>query len=215
MGKIDWRKAYSKERSRLLKPFSKLRKEGFEPQADLPILKELDKRNLSSKDFKKLTLKLRKIKGKDVAKQEAFDISTGEILTIKQAREKIKHEKTYPTIGALHAVLSKLDELPAAKLVYSKTAKKLFWVDIDSKTSVLYKIVQDLISEYGEQEVDRIYYKNQEEIFNLLDEIPPASQEEDIQQSFVNLAYYLSGGQSLSMQEAEDLADMGSYYENA
>lgn len=209
--KIDWRKEYSKERARLQKPFSKLKKAGYVPEMELPTLKEIDKK--SKFDIKKATLKLRKIKGKSIEKQPVVDVYTGEVITIKQAREKVKEEKYYPTIGTMQAVLRKLEELPSAKLVYSKTRKKLFWIDIETKASVLYRIVQDLIAELGEREVDSLYYRNQEQIFNLLDEIPPASDEEDIQQSFANLSYYLSGGRALTGEESEELSDMGGYYE--
>lgn len=209
--KIDWRKEYSKERARLQKPFSKLKKAGYVPEMELPTLKEIDKK--SKFDIKKATLKLRKIKGKSVEKQTVVDAYTGEVITLKQAREKIKDEKHYPTIGTLQAVLRKLEELPTAKLVYSITRKKLYWVDIESKASVLYRIVQDLVSEIGEKEADALYFRNQEQIFNLLDEIPPASKEEDIQQSFVNLSYYLSDGRSITGEEGEELSDMGGYYE--
>ena len=209
--KIDWRKEYSKERARLQKPFSKLKKAGYVPEMDLPTLREIDKK--TKFDLKKATLKLRKIKGKSFEKQSVVDAYTGEVITVKQAREKVKEGKHYPTIGTLQAVLRKLEELPSAKLVYSETRKKLYWVDIDSKTSVLYRIVQDLITERGEREVDALYYRNQEEIFNWLDEIPPASKEEDIQQSFTNLTFYLSGGRAITGEEGEELSDMGGYYE--
>ena len=205
---------YNKERKRIQGTFSRLKKKGFIVDED--ILPKIPKR-ITKGSVRRLS----KISIKEIYKKSKFvNPETGEIFEglssktgYNEYRKSKSNEEDYPVYNIITVILNKIDSLPQTRLVYSATRKKLYYMDIEGRANVLRDIIDTGINEIGLRKLAELYTNQQGEIFNLLEEITYASDEDQVNQVFSTLAFVLNRGEFLTHRQAEQLEDLGGYYE--
>ena len=213
------KKAYQKERRRLLQAVRRAEKQGYIFPED--VVPELPKRVT-----KKQLEKIQKTKPKQLYKKAEFVYQeTGEVVPAEQRKQEVKQEAIrkaketrkrnknistpyvptyYPTISIIDIVRDRITEL-------TREAKPP--IPIDNRKNELLSIFEDNVTAFGDNITEYEHYleAHESEIAELLYIISYDSDEEKLSASFVTLGRLLNM-QSLSMSQAENLSMMAEYY---
>lgn len=205
--KKDWKKLYQKERKRLSNIRSEMRKIGYDfAQLELPTLKEVEKRGL---DFKKLYQKASKLRGaKKIGSIKVVNLDSGEIQTVKVARETFRKEsKRKPSIA--NKILEYINTIPDYREFFNQRARLRARINLIEHKEKLIQIIMSNLKDMGD-EYERHLDANMNVISNAIDAIFEDSKEEVVKQSIVELYDVVRADGIMvesDLQDAEDIFD--------
>ena len=219
---------YKKERKRIQSFISKAEKKGYKFDYELPpSVSKLDKVTKKMvNELKKITpKKLRKTgyyggeltQGVFISAEEGFKLERSESARKgNQTRKENQKKKEQQNISMFHVVdeiVSRLEVLP--DIVWFGFVKPF---DLRSRKQMLISLLYDRLDIASENGTLKQFYKyiddNKEQITGEIDIIKYNESNEEAVTGAVNRLAKLFKGGSLTLQEAKDLEELNSYYEN-
>lgn len=208
---------YTRQRNRVTSYIRKLRKKGLEVDIYFPTELELRKAGVKGSELGALTRKLKQYTP-EVLKQLATTIykPTQEI---KRKRESLKQEQeqeNIPKISYIDKFKEKIDELfgriekfrddvnelPEFRAFYHGRGIPATFKDLAPYKSLFLSLLDDRISENGEEEVERLLFEHSTEIEDKFSAITYDSKEQVVDFCLNSIATILKGS-PLSLSENE------------
>lgn len=199
---------YKRLRENLLKSTREVRKKGFDIAMDLPTLSEAKKDKTFS--LRKAINQMKKVSGKKTGNIKLVLKDTGEILTLKEAREIINVSYHY---YMKDKILAEIERMPDYRDFYRYKSRRIVRIDFTETKQKVVDIMEDRIKEYGLEVYDK-YLEDKINDFHYNVEVTIYdSEEENIRNSLVELISIVKGS-PLSFEERMIANTLSEQYES-
>ena len=179
---------YKRLRENLLKNTREVRKKGFDIAMNLPTLSKAKKDKTFS--MRKAINQMKKVSGKKTSNIKVVLKDTGEIFTLKEARETINVSYQY---YMKDKILAEIEGMPDYRDFYRYKSRRVVRIDFTETKQKVVDIMEDRIKEYGiaiydkylEDKINDFHYNVEVTIYD--------SEEENIRNSLVELVSIVKG----------------------
>lgn len=179
---------YKRLRENLLKSTREVRKKGFDIAMNLPTISEAKKDKTFS--LRKAINQMKKVSGKKTGNIKLVLKDTGEILTLKEAREIINVSYHY---YMKDKILAEIEHMPDYRDFYRYKSRRIVRIDFTETKQKVVDIMEDRIKEYGLEVYDK-YLEDKINDFHYNVEVTIYdSEEENIRNSLVELISIVKG----------------------
>lgn len=199
---------YKRLRENLLKSTREVRKKGFDIAMNLPTLSEAKKDKTLS--MRKAINQMKKVSGKKTSNIKVVLKDTGEIFTLKEARELLNVSYQY---YMKDKILAEIESMPDYRDFYRYKSRRVVRIDFTETKQKVVDIMEDNIKEYGpavydaylEDKINDFHYNVEVTIWD--------SEEENVRHSLVELISIVKGS-PLSFEERMLANTLSEQYES-